>query len=130
MRIFTRKKLEDCLAEDYWTALDDYKLRTDEASLRNRVYMAFLLPYKDYMRRKEAHDQGKDYQPLTSLEDQYKDMAAFTKGLCRMRHYSCFLYNSITSNGDFNVIEKLVKDYLKKYNKNKEYKKILNQVMQ
>lgn len=51
---FHKKKLEDCLAEDYWTALDDYKLRTDEASLRNRVYMAFLLPYKDYMRQQRG----------------------------------------------------------------------------
>jgi len=127
---YHKKKLEDCLAEDYWTALDDYKLRTDEASLRNRVYMAFLLPYKDYMRRKEAHDQGKEYQPLTSLEEQYKDMAAFYKGALQDAALFVLLYNSITSNGDFNVIEKLVKDYLKKYNKNKEYKKILNQVMQ
>lgn len=94
------------------------------------MYMAFLLPYKDYMRRKEAHDQGKDYQPLTSLEDQYKDMAAFYKGSLQDAALFVLLYNSITSNGDFNVIEKLVKDYLKKYNKNKEYKKILNQVMQ
>ena len=127
---FHKKKLEDCLAEDYWTALDNYKLRTDEASLRNQVYMAFLLPYKDYMRRKEAHDQGKDYQPLTSLEDEYKDMATFYKGALQDAALFVLLYNSITSNGDFNVIEKLVKDYLKKYNKNKEYKKILNQVMQ
>jgi hypothetical protein len=41
-----------------------------------------------------------------------------------------FLYNSGAAGEDFDVIEKLVKDYLKKYNKNKEYKKILNQVMQ
>lgn len=127
---FHKKKLEDCLAEDYWTALDNYELRTDEASLRNRVYMSFLLPYKEYMREKEARDQGKNYQPLTSLEDQYKDIATFYKGTLQDAALFVFLYNSITSNGDFNVIEKLVKDYLKKYNKNKEYKKILNQVMQ
>ena len=54
--------------------------------------MAFLLPYKDYMRRKEAHDQGKDYQPLTSLEDQYKDMAAFYKG--SLQDAACLLYTS------------------------------------
>lgn len=127
---FHKKKLEDCLAEDYWTALDGYELRTDEASLRNRVYMSFLLPYKEYMREKEARDQGKSYQPLTSLEDQYKDMAVFYKGTLQDAALFVLLYNSITSNGDFNVIEKLVKDYLKKYNKNKEYKKVLNQVMQ
>ena len=77
-----------------------------------------------------SHDQGKDYQPLTSLEDEYKDMATFYKGALQDAALFVLLYNSITSNGDFNVIEKLVKDYLKKYNKNKEYKKILNQVMQ
>ena len=36
-----------------------------------------------------------------------------------------FCSNLITSNGDFNDRE-TGKDYLKKYNKNKEYKKILN----
>ena len=123
------KKLEDCLAEDYWTALDDYKLREDEASLRNRVYMSFLLPYMEYMKRKEARDQGKEYQPLASLEDQYQEIVSFYKGTLQDVALFVFLYNSIASNEDFDVIEKLVKNYLKKYNKNKEYKKILNQVM-
>ena len=41
-----------------------------------------------------------------------------------------FLYDAVAANKDFDMVEKLVKDYLKKYNKEKEYKKILNQVMQ
>ena len=127
---FHKKKLEDCMTADYWTALDGYKLRDDEASLRSRAYQCMLAPYKDYVRAKEARDAGKEYEPLTSLEEQYKDFVAFYDGSLRDTALFVFLYNSVAAGEDFDVIEKLVKDYLKKYNKNKEYKKILNQVMQ
>ena len=118
------------MTADYWSALDGYKLRDDEASLRSRAYQCMLAPYKDYVRAKEARDAGKEYEPLTSLEEQYKDFVAFYDGSLRDTALFVFLYNSGAAGEDFDVIEKLVKDYLKKYNKNKEYKKILNQVMQ
>lgn len=127
---FHKKKLEDCMTADYWTALDGYKLRDDEASLRSRSYMCLLAPYKEYMREKEARDAGKEYKRADSLEEQYNDFVSFYDGRLRDTALFVFLYDSIAANKDFNVIEKLVKDYLKKYNKVKEYKKILNQVMQ
>ena len=127
---YHKKKLEDCMATDYWTALDGYKLRDDEASLRSRAYQCMLAPYKDYVRAKEAHDAGKEYEPLSSLEEQYEDFVAFYDGNLRDTALFVFLYDSIAAGKDFNVIEKLVKDYLKKYNKVREYKRILNQIMQ
>ena len=89
-----------------------------------------LAPYKDYVRAKEAHDAGKEYEPLSSLEEQYEDFVAFYDGNLRDTALFVFLYDSIAAGKDFNVIEKLVKDYLKKYNKVREYKGILNQIMQ
>ena len=127
---YHKKKLEDCMATDYWTALDGYKLRDDEASLRSRAYQCMLAPYKDYVRAKEAHDAGKEYEPLSSLEEQYEDFVAFYDGNLRDTALFVFLYDSIAAGKDFNVIEKLLKDYLKKYNKVREYKRILNQIMQ
>lgn len=127
---YHKKKLEDCMAADYWTVLDGYKLRDDEASLRSRPYMCLLAPYKEYIRGKEAHAAGKEYKPGDSLEEKYEDFVAFYDGKLRDAALFVFLYDSIAaSNKDFDVIEKLVKDYLKKYNKEKEYKRILNQVM-
>lgn len=125
-----RKKLEDCLADDYWTALDGYRLRDDEASLRSRGYMCLLAPYKEYMRRRAAREAGKKYEAPGNLEDQYRDFTDFYKGPLRDAALFVFLYDSMAAGKDFNTVEKLVQDYFKKYNKKKEYKQILTQVMQ
>ncbi|MDY4044418.1 MAG: hypothetical protein SOY65_11530 [Marinifilaceae bacterium] len=125
-----KKKLEDCMTADYWRVLNEYKLRDDKASLRNRAYMCMLSPYKDYVREREARAAGKEYKAPTSIEEQYKDLAAFYEGALRDTALFVFLYDAVAANKDFDMVEKLVKDYLKKYNKEKEYKKILNQVMQ
>ena len=63
------------------------------------------------------------------LEEEYADLAGFYDGSLRDAALFVFLYNVIVKNGDFDRIDKLKKDYLKKYNKNKEYKKILAQIM-
>ena len=98
--------------------------------MRSLAYMSPLGLYKEYVRGKEAHAAGKEYKPADSLEEQYRDFVSFYDGKLRDTALFVFLYDSIAANKDFDVIEKLVKDYLKKYNKVKEYKKILNQVMQ
>ena len=92
--------------------------------------MCMLSPYKDYVREREARAAGKEYKAPTSIEEQYKDLAAFYEGALRDTALFVFLYDAVAANKDFDMVEKLVKDYLKKYNKEKEYKKILNQVMQ
>lgn len=126
---YHKKKIQDCIADDYWDALNDYKLRDDDASLRNQKYMSFLLIYKDYMRRKEAGNKTDDFVLNRKLEEEYTDLVDFYEGTLRDAALFVLLYNAIANNRDFNQIEKLKKDYLKKYNKNKEYKKILAQVM-
>ena len=126
---FHKKKIQDCMTDGYWDALNDYKLRDDKASLRNRGYMAFLLTYKDYMKRKKAGNNNEDYTPNRKLEEEYADLADFYDGSLRDAALFVLLYNAISNNGDFDRIEKLKKDYLKKYNKDKEYKKVLAQIM-
>ena len=126
---FHKKKIQDCLADGYWDVLNDYKPRGDKASLRNRGYMSFLTTYKDYMRRKEAGNKAEGFTPNKSLEDEYADLADFYDGSLRDAALFVFLYNAIANNGDFDRLDKLRKDYLKKYNKDKEYKKILAQIM-
>lgn len=126
---FQKKKIQDCLSDGYWDVLNDYKPRGDKASLRNRGYAAFLLTYKDYMRRKEAGNRTEDFTPNRELEKEYADLVDFYDGSLRDAALFVLLYNAISNNGDFDRIEKLKKDYLKKYNKDKEYKKILAQIM-
>lgn len=126
---FHKKNINDCIADNYWTALDDFKLRDDDASLRNRSYMSFLLTYKEYMRCKNAGCDPSKFNLERPLEEQYADVADFYDGKLRDAALFVVLYNALAKNGDFEQIQKLSKDYLKKYNKNKEYKKILSQVM-
>lgn len=63
------------------------------------------------------------------MEKEYESIATFYNGTLRDAALFVFLYNQVAANRDFDTIEKLKKDYLKRYNKNKEYKKILAQVM-
>lgn len=126
---YHKKKLEECMADGYWSALDNYQLRDDEASLRNRAYMSFLTIYKDYELRKRAHDKNETYTSTKDMNGEYESIAAFYDGALRDAALFVFLYNQVAGNKDFATIEKLKKDYLKRYNKNKEYKKILAEVM-
>ena len=91
--------------------------------------MSFLATYKDYMRRKEAGNKAEGFTRSKTLEDEYADLADFYEGSLRDAALFVFLYNAIANNGDFDRLDKLRKDYLKKYNKDKEYKKILAQIM-
>lgn len=127
---YQKKELQTCIADGYWNALDDFVLRSDDVSLMNPTYANCLPVYKEYMRCKTAGCDLKKFRPVRSVEDDYADLVDFYDGKLRDTALFVTLYNALANNGDFETIEKLVKDYLKKYNKNKTYKKILNQVMQ
>lgn len=125
---FHKKSLDSCLADGYWHALDNYQLRDDEASLRNRLYMAFLIDYKDYEMHKMAFETGEDYSSQKSVEKEYQDLVSFYKGNMRDAALFVFLCNQVMVNKDLKVVSALKKDYLKKYNKNKEYRQILTRM--
>ncbi len=116
--------------ESYWNILDNYQLHEDVHSLKSRPYMSFLLLYKYYMKKKAAHDQGKEYVQRTGMKEEYEELADFYKGKLRENALFVFLYNQIVAGRDFNELERLVKDFLKKYNEDKYFRKTLTDMMQ
>lgn len=116
--------------EGYWNVLDHYRLYEDSYSLKSRAYMAFLLTYKDYMRKKAAHEAGEKYVQNTTMKAEYEDIAAFYPNVSlRENALFVFLYNQISAGRDFDDIQPLVKDFLKKQSKNKYFKKLLTNMM-
>lgn len=116
--------------EGYWNILDNYTPSEDRHALESRSYMAFLPTYKMYIQMKAAHDQGKEYTPNKTITEEYKDITVFYKGVLRENALFVFLYNQIVNGGNFDEIEPLVKEYGKKYTKNKYFKKTLTNMMQ
>lgn len=127
---FQKKQIEECIADDYWTALDNYQVRNDEASLRNRNYMSFLLSYAEYMICKKNGSDPHKFKSTQSTVSEYDEIANFYDGALRDAALFVVLYNALASEDvNFAECETLVKDYLKKYNISKEYKQILKEVM-
>lgn len=124
-----KKKIDECIPEGYWTALDGYQVKGDKASLKSFAYVGWLLDYKDYADKCAAHREGREYRYEPDLQKQYNELAAFYEGDVRDAALYALLYNAITSQGDFEVIGKLCKDYFKKYNKNKKYRKDLSEML-
>lgn len=124
-----KKKLEECLPEDFWTMLDGYTIKEDEASLKSVVYLGWLLDYKDYMEKRQAHLAGKTYLPERDLQKSYESLAAFFDGKVRDAVLYAFLYQAISSPEGFDTAQQLCKDYFKRYNKNKSYRKELTEMM-
>lgn len=116
--------------EGYWNILDNYKLTEERYGLKSQAYMAFLLTYKGYMRKKAAHDQGMEYVPNKTIQAEYEDIASFYEGVLRENALFVFLYNQIAGGGDMKELGVLVKNYQKNYTKNKEFRKILSDIMQ
>ena len=127
---YQKKDIQDCLADGYWTALDGYQLRDDEASLRNRNYMTFLMPYAEYQICKQKGCDPAQFKASQSVESEYEELAGFYEGALRDAALFVVIYNGMVGDGsDFEQCQALSKDYLKKYNISKEYKQILKEIM-
>lgn len=125
----TKKKIAECLPGDFWTMLDGYTVRKDAASLKSFAYLGWLLEYKEYMEKREAERSGKPYVRETDMKKAYESLAAFYDGNVRDAVLYAFLYQAISSQAEFDTAQALCKDYFKKYNKNKSYRKELNEMM-
>lgn len=125
----TKKDLQENLPQGYWEVLDHYRLREDKGSLRNRLYLSFLTPYKAYMKSKNAGTILIDYAPIKDTGKEYRDIVAYYEGDLRDAALFSLLYNAIMSSRDLESVEKLMKEYQKKYNLNKTYKSILDELM-
>lgn len=124
-----KKTLNDCLPTDYWSVLDNYKLKDDKATLKSFSYVGWLLTYKEYVNMREAHKKGEKYQLTMNLQTAFNQIVDFYEGNVRDAALYALLYNSISGqNQDFDQIAKLSKIYFKKYNKNKAYKKELSEM--
>lgn len=116
---------EEVLPDDYWNVLANYQLREDKASLRSRSYMGFLLSYKQYMRHREAGMKGGNYVVPTDIRVQYDDLVAFYSGELRESALVVFLCGVISQGTHQEQAEPLIKDFLRKYCRDKGYRKTL-----
>lgn len=124
----TKSKVET-VPEYYWTIFDNYKIKDDKASLKSFSYVGWLLDYKEYADRREAHKANQAYHPETDQEKAYESLAHFYAGEVRDAVLYAFLYNAIASQSDFDLAKRLCKDYFKKYNKNKTYRTELSEML-
>ncbi len=115
---------------DYWTLMDGYTLRNDEVTLRCPEYAMMLMRYCFYENAKKAHQAGKEYQPPKRFEEIYKELAAFHQGEHRDYVLYMLLCNFIRNGKELERAEPLLADYKENYNKNEEYIRILDHLLQ
>lgn len=123
-----KKKIGECIPEGYWSVLDGYQVKNDKASLKSFAYIGWLIDYVEYRERREAHRAGKTYEGPQNMEEMYEKLAQSYDGDTRDAVLYLYLYKAIVGQQDFNVIGKLSKDYFKKYNRNKQFRKELSKM--
>ena len=123
-----KKPLQECTPKGYWEALDGYQVKSDKASLKSYAYIGWLIDYLEYREKCEARKAGKEYKPAGNMEEMYEKLVNAYEGDTRDAVLYLFLYNAISKQQDFDVIKTLSKDYFKKYNKNKKFKKELTEM--
>lgn len=117
---------------DYWTLLDNYQTRTDEASLRCAPYVDFLVKYMVYEKAKKSADRDAglgNFLP-TTVEDTYKLAVATFKDAQLDAVLFRVLTDYVVQGKNIEEVERWIADYKQKYNKDKEYAKILDLLMQ
>lgn len=128
---YDRKDISEVMPKDYWTVLDDYTPRSDEGSLYSHAYDGFLLPYADYVYKRNLVREGKDWNKQFSLKEGFDMLVGFyTDKNLRDAALCVYLYNAAAAGEDFKEIDKLAKLYYKKYNKNKRFRNALQEVLQ
>lgn len=122
-----KQDIGQLLPEGYWTVLSDYRLRDDAGSLRNKTYLSFLTTYKAFMNGKNTG--AADYSKPRSIEKEFAELVAFYEGNLRDAALFSLLYNALLSSEEVKLVADLKKEYRKKYNINKKYKTILDELM-
>ncbi len=91
--------------------------------------MSWLLDYKEYADKLETRRAGREWHYVKDLQKSYDGLVAFYDGNVRDAALYILLYNALTSQQeDFDLIARLSKEYFKKYNKNKNYRKELTEM--
>lgn len=124
-----KKNIGDCIPEGFWHVLDGYRVKDSEAALKSFTYKGWLLDYKEYIDKLNANNAGQEWKYVKDLQKSYDELVAFYDGNVRDAALYILFYKALTSQqDDFGLIEKLSKEYFKKYNKNKNYRKELTEM--
>lgn len=115
---------------DYWAAADKLKLRKDDASLNCFPYYELILRYCTYCGERAATAKGETYVRPDELETAYSELASFYKGSVRDAALYALLGNYIRQGVQIERVDALMPDYLKKYNRNKQFAATLDALMQ
>ncbi|ANU56370.1 hypothetical protein IR149_16465 [Bacteroides acidifaciens] len=115
---------------DYWSVMDGYSLRTDKNALQSLDYIGMLMRYMFFVNEKKAHESGTTYTRPTSFEEGYRAYAAFYTGDVRDVVLYTIICNFIRNGKNLDRIDDVVKEYKKKYNRNKEYIHIIETLLQ
>ena len=112
---------------DYWALMDNVTMRSDDASLSCPEYVTMLMRYVAYKNEKAAKDT---YTMPNSLETIYQEMAKGLDGTQRDAVIFNLLSNFIREGKQLERAEPLIEDYRQKYNANKDYMAIIDQLME
>ena len=122
-------KKEQEILEGIRDKVDPFAFNYIHAELEG-MYLDNLVkyPFIVYREKCEARKAGKEYKPAGNMEEMYEKLSKVYEGDVRDAVLYLFLYNAISKQQDFDVIKTLSKDYFKKYNKNKKFKKELTEM--
>lgn len=115
---------------DYWNITEGYETRKDKESLNCPEYASLLMRYCFYINEKTANEKGEKYTMPGTLEEMYKEFAAFYDGEQRDYLLYMLLCNFIRNGQDIERADALYKDYTGNYNKDPFYKEVLDALLQ
>ena len=115
---------------DYWKCMEDYTLREDVASLSCPEYVGMLMRYAAFMQEKKAHEAGGSYERPGTFESMFEEFSVFYMGDIRDAVLYNLICNFIRGGKEIERVDPLLKEYKEKYNRNKEYARILDSLMQ
>lgn len=115
---------------DYASIMNDVELRNDAQALNCPEYASMLMRYCFYTNEMAAAKNGTSYNMPKRFEDMYKELAAFYKDEQRDFVLYTLLCNFIRNGQEIERADALYNDYINNYNKNANYKKVLDSLLQ
>ncbi len=116
---------------DYWALLGDWEPKPTKTMLGNPDCINTLMRYYIYDNERKAHKAGKTWEREAKFEDMYNALAKY---FVQEEVRDAVLYNLICNfvRGGQNIerVDPILKDYKEKYNANKAYIEILDNLLQ
>lgn len=115
---------------DYASIMNDVLLSSDAQAMSCPEYASLLMRYCFYKNEMAAAQSGSTYHMPTRFEDMYKELAAFYKDEQRDFVLYTLLCNFIKNGQEIERADALYSDYIENYNKNQNYKRVLDSLLQ